>query len=183
MYSEDTSTNEMTSYALNVKDVADATFFSSWTHYKLNAVKVEYYPHQQRPIANPVELYSTFTPANIATSTPPMFYRWTDSPIIMPHDMITTSPGTKFVNQGSNWRTYRKLRLPIVTSAQAGDHTTDIELYKNPWISTADIDVKYGSFYLGVENVDSDTFDNNQKIGLGYTLRFTYYVSFKHVQG
>lgn len=167
------------SKAININNVPELSGITSrWAYYRVNAVKVEYLPHQQRCFANPVANYSSFTPANIATSNPPMSVMFTSSEQAMTAQQITSSPSCKTFLQGSRWSMYRKIKLPLIVGAQ-GNTGVDIKLpSRRTLVSTFDLDIKWGSIYFFVHDVDQDFLDNNDRQPLSFTFKYTYYVTF-----
>lgn len=132
----------------------------------------------QRSIANPVPSYSSFTPTNISTAQPPMCVFWTSSEQAQEEDAINNSPSSKTFMQGSYWKMYRKIKLPLIVGAQ-GNTGVDVKMPNvRTLVSTADSDIKWGTIYTSILDVDQDFLDNNDRQPMSYTHKFTLYVTF-----
>lgn len=173
------SSEQTFSYAINVSDVSDFKIIAPrWAYYRISGLKVTYLPHQSRPVANPVLPYDTFTPANTATSCPPMSVLWTSSEQSLSANDIQGSPTARVFLQGTRWSMFRKLKLPLIVGAQ-GNTGVDIKLpNRRTLVSTSDSDIKWGSIYYSLHGIDGDALDNNSVIALSFTFQYTFYVTF-----
>ncbi len=80
--------------------------------------------------------------------------------------------------QGSYWKMYRKIKLPIIVGAQ-GNTSVDVKMpSRRTLISTLDKNIKWGSIYTRILDVDQDTFDQNDRYPMSYTHKFTIYCTF-----
>lgn len=149
-----------------------------WLYYRVNAIKIEYFPHQNRSIANPVPSYSTFPVQNITTAQPPITVLFTSSEKALDAKQIGDSPSSKTFMQGNYWKMYRKIKLPLIVGAQ-GNTGIDVKMpSRRTLVSTEDSNIKWGSIYTNILDVDQDFTDNNDRQPMSYTHKFTLYVTF-----
>lgn len=154
-------------------------FAPQYQYYKLNACKVEYYPHQNKSIANPIPSYTTFTPANISTSQPPICTLWSPYEKVMTTDEVFKHPQCKYREQGRYFTSYRKLRMPLIVAGQGTSNNVDILLgSRKPWVSTDDTGLIWGKFYHYIQDVDQEFLDNNDRHPMSCTWKYTIYCAF-----
>ena len=170
----------LSSFAIQVSKFSDFSEIApDYLYYKVNACKVEYYPHQMRSIANPIPSYSTFTPANISTSQPPIVSYWSSSEQTQASDDVFKQPRARYHVQGITFKEYRKLSTPVIVAAQGEGSTVNVLMRRaKPLVSTDERSMIWGRHYRYIQDVDQDALDNNDRQPMSCTWRYTIYVSF-----
>lgn len=145
--------------------------------YRVNGVRVDIQFQQSKPPALPIVPHSNDYQNSEFFLQP--YYTLFTTEQGMAHDQVIYDPRTKIHAAGKCQSMYRPLKMPVTVYTGLNTNTkADIYHRKNPWIDSADVNVRLGNFYMPFANTDHGGITSSlQPMRQNFSVKITYYVS------